>query len=165
MLAVATIPSSVCALAQPSSPGRTLLTAELPPPRAHPARALSCSLACPPLARSLCGYLALPLPVLLARAGSTSTEHRNAHCRLASVSVSVSGIWHNFLAGRGRDKSVNKRHKTASRPDNAAQNRLSAPAARWNGHCLGEARVVGGRAAAGRVVLQGAGWEASLSAC
>lgn len=97
------------------------------------ARSLAHSLvrwfACPlSLSLSLCGYLALPLSVLLARA--RSTEHRYAHCRLASVfvsasvSVCVSGIWHNFSAGRGRDKSVNKRHKTAARTDNAAQNRL-----------------------------------------
>lgn len=166
VLPVATIPSSVCALAQPSSPGRTLLRADLPSRRPlsplysmralalYLSLSLSILLASSPtrpfsvwLSRSLSGSLS----VLLAAARSTelgarSSEHRNAHYRLPFVS----GIWHNFLAGRERDKSVYKRHKTAARTDNAAQNRLCSPAARWNGHCLrgcggGCAKAAGGR--------------------
>lgn len=108
----------------------------------------SCWIAHPPT-RSLSGYLALSPALCLSclpQHGARSSEHRNAHYRLPFVS----GIWHNFLAGRERDKSVNKRHKTAARTDNAAQNRLCSPAARWNGHCLrgcgaGCAKVAGGR--------------------
>lgn len=161
VLPVATIPSSVCALAQPSSPGRTLLRADLPSRRPlsplSSMRALALSLSFTlflsllldslptrPFSVSLSRSLSGSLSVLLAAA--RSSEHRNAHYRLPFVS----GIWHNFLAGRERDKSVNKRHKTAARTDNAAQNRLSSPAARWNGHCLrgcgaGCAKVAGGR--------------------
>lgn len=55
------------------------------PPCTHPACSLSCSLAgallCLP-AVSLCGYLALPLSVLLARA--RSTEHGASLCPLSS---------------------------------------------------------------------------------